>query len=188
MLSKPSFFTDTLNPSTDFLTYICNMRSPLVLIASIPIAFAGIVHAFLVPEHFAHAPAHGLFFAASAVVEIAWAYLFWRRQDEKTYYAGLMIAGGLVVLWAATRVLPAPFEHEVGVIDLGGIISKTSELAGMVALLMLASQGKITGISGRSFGRLLAEGVILSFFVASLAYVAGYDFEPLLPFLAGGEH
>ncbi len=164
------------------------MRSPLILLACLAIAFAGIVHAFLAPDHFAHAPAHGLFFAVSAVVEIAWAYIFWRRQDEKTYYAGLMIAGGLVILWAATRVLPAPFEHEIGVIDPGGIVCKASELIGMAALLILAAQGKIAGISGRTFGRLLAEGVILSFFVASLTYVAGHDFEPLTPFLAGEEH
>jgi hypothetical protein len=164
------------------------MRSPLVSLASLTIAFAGITHAYLAPEHFAHAPAHGLFFAVSAVVEIAWAYIFFRRQDEKTYYAGLMIAGGLIILWAATRVLPAPFEHEVGVVDLGGVICKTSELVGMAALLILASQGKIAGIAGRTFGRLLAEGVILSFFVASLTYVAGHDFEPLMPFLAGEEH
>ncbi len=164
------------------------MRSPLIALASFAVAFAGIVHAFLAPQHFAHASAHGLFFAASAVVEIAWAYIFWRRQDEKTYYAGLMIAGGLVILWAATRVLPAPFEHAIGVIDLGGIICKAGELIGMAALLILATQGKIVGITGRSFGRLLAEGVILSFFVATLTYVAGYDFEPLLPFLAGEEH
>ena len=164
------------------------MRSPLVLIASLAIAFAGIVHAFLAPEHFAHAPAHGLFFAASAVVEIAWAYLFWRRQDEKTYYAGLMIAGGLIILWAATRVLPAPFEHEIGIIDPGGIVCKASELVGISALLILASQGKIDGITGRTFSRLLAEGVILSFFVASLTYVAGHDLEQLMPFLAGEAH
>lgn len=164
------------------------MRSPFVPIASISIAFAGVVHAYLAPDHFAHAPAHGIFFTVSAVVEIAWAYLFWRRQDERTYYAGLMIAGGLVILWAATRVLPAPFEHEVGIVDLGGIVCKTSELISMVALLILATQGRIDGIAGRSFGRLLAEGVILSFFVASLTYVAGHDFEPLMPFLAGEEH
>ena len=164
------------------------MRAPMAQFASLALAFAGIVHAFLAPEHFAHSPAHGIFFAFSAVVEIAWAYIFWRRQDERTYYAGLMIAGGLFTLWAATRVLPAPFEHEVGVVDLGGIICKTSELVGMAALLILASQGKIAGISGRTFGRLLAEGVILSFFIASLTYVAGHDFEPLMPFLAGEEH
>jgi hypothetical protein len=89
-----------------------------------------------------------------------------------------MIAGGLVVLWAATRVLPAPFEHEIGIVNLGGVICKTCELVGMAALLILAAQGKITGIVGRTFGRLLAEGVILSFFIASLTYVAGHDFEP----------
>lgn len=163
------------------------MRSPMAQFASLALAFAGIVHAFLAPEHFAHSPAHGIFFAFSAVAEIAWAYIFWRRQDERTYYAGLMIAGGLIVLWAATRVLPAPFEGEVGEIDLGGVLCKFSELVGMGALVMLGAQSKILGLAKRSFGRLVAEAMIISLFAGSLTYIAARDLEPLLPFLGGSE-
>lgn len=164
------------------------MRSPLVPIASISMAFAGFIHAYLAPQHYAHAPAHGLFFAASAIIEIAWAYLFWRRQDEKIYYAGLIIAGGLIILWAATRVLPAPFEGEVGEVDLGGILSKLSELVGMGALVMLAVQGKIVGLVKRSLFGLVAQALILSLFAGTLTYIAARDLEPLLPSLGGAEH
>jgi hypothetical protein len=159
----------------------------MVPVASLAIGFAGFVHAFLAPEHYAHAPAHGLFFAFAAVVEIGWAYLFWRRPDERTYYAGLMIAGGLIVLWAGTRFIPAPFEHEVGEIDFGGIVCKISELVGLGALLVLAAQGKIIGLAKQSLGRFFAEAVVLSFFIASLTYVAAHDLQHSMPFLAGEE-
>ncbi len=156
-------------------------------VASFAIAFAGLIHLVLVPEHYAHAPAQGIFFAVAGIVEIVWAILFLRKPTENMYYIGVALAGGLIVLWGVTRVLPEPFAHEIGEIDLGGIVCKVSEMVGVVALLMLAAQGKIAGIIKRSFGRLLSEALLVSFFVAFLAYVAGHEFEPLMPFLAG-EH
>jgi len=157
-------------------------------IASSAIAFAGLIHIFLAPQHFAHAPAHGSFFAVSGAAEIIWAILFLRKPTERMYYIGIMLAGGLIILWAVTRVLPAPFEHEVGAVDLGGIVCKLSELVGLFTLIALAAQGRIVGLTKRSFGRLFSEAIIVAFFVAFLTYIAGHEFEPLMPFLAGQEH
>jgi drug/metabolite transporter (DMT)-like permease len=98
----------------------------LTRIASYTIAFAGVIHIYLAPQHFAHAPAHGIFFAVSGVAELVWAYLFLRRPTEQMYNIGIMLAGGLIILWAITRVLPAPFEHEVGIVDLGGILLRSN--------------------------------------------------------------
>ncbi len=149
------------------------------------IAFAGLVHLLLVPQQFAHSPAHGLFFAVSGVAEIIWAVLFLRKPNERLYNIGIILAGGLIILWAVTRVLPAPFGHEVEVIDLSGIICKFSELVGLVALVALAAQGKIEGLAKRSFVSLLGEALIVAFFVAFVAYVAGHELEPVMPFLGG---
>jgi hypothetical protein len=157
----------------------------LTRIASYTIAFAGVIHIYLAPQHFAHASAHGILFAVSGVAELVWAYLFLREPSERMYNLGIMLAGGLIILWAITRVLPAPFEHEVGVVDLGGILCKFSELAGLVALVSLASLGRIAGLAKRSFARLLSEALIISMFIGVGAYVAGHEFEPLMPFLEG---
>jgi hypothetical protein len=157
-------------------------------LASITIAFAGLVHAFLAPEHFAHAPAHGIFFAVVGVLEIAWAYLFWRSQDEKVYYAGLVIAGGLVVLWIITRYLPAPFEHEVGIVDIGGIVCKVSEIVGILALVALAAQGRITGLTKRSLAQNAAMALFIAFSVGVVTYEVSLAAQPLFPSLAGEGH
>ena len=146
---------------------------------------AGLIHLYLAPIHSEHALAHGIFFVVSGIVELVWAFLFTRKKTETMYYAGIMITGGLIVLWAITRVLPAPFEHEIGVIDLSGILCKLMELVGLVGLLVVAARGKIPGISGRTFARLVSEAVLVSMFIGFGAYMAGHDFEPMFPFLAG---
>jgi hypothetical protein len=99
-----------------------------------------------------------------------------------------MIAGGLIVLWAGTRFIPAPFENEIGEVDLGGIVTKLSELIGMIALLALAAHGKIGGLAKQSWSRLVTEAIILSFFIASLTYFGARGVEPGMPFLSGEEH
>ena len=155
-------------------------------VAAYSIAFAGLIHLYLAPHHYSHAPAHGIFFVVAGVAELVWAYLFlrMRKPSENMYYIGIMLVGGLIVLWGVTRIIPAPFEHEIGPIDLSGVITKLSEIVGLVALLMLAARGKVTGIK-RSFGRLFSEALIVAFFVAFGIYIAGHEFEPLMPFLAG---
>jgi hypothetical protein len=154
-------------------------------IAIYAIGFAGLVHLFLAPEHYQHASAHGIFFVLAGFAELAWVYVFMRRQSEQIYYAGIMIAGGLIVLWVVTLVLPAPFEHLVQVIDFKGIICKLSELVGIVALVKLASLGKVAGVARRSFLHLLSEALIVSLFIGVGTYVASHSFEPMMPFLGG---
>jgi hypothetical protein len=46
------------------------------LIPMITIALAGLVHLLIVPAHYAHAPAHGIFFALAGIVQIAWSVAF----------------------------------------------------------------------------------------------------------------
>jgi hypothetical protein len=51
------------------------------LIPTVTIALAGLVHLLIVPAHYAHAPAHGIFFALAGIVQITWAVAFWRRPS-----------------------------------------------------------------------------------------------------------
>jgi hypothetical protein len=170
--------------------YILGMPNskPSARIPALAIALAGAVHLVLAPQHFAHAPAHGLFFAAAGAAEIAWAILFLNRPTKQVYYAGLALAGGLVALWAITRVLPAPFHGTAEPIDLGGIVCKISELVGLGALLMIAAQGGIAGIRRQAIGRLAGMAVLLAAAAGGLGYGLGFAAEPLFPSLAGDAH
>ncbi|MBI1878392.1 MAG: hypothetical protein HYR94_09230 [Chloroflexi bacterium] len=103
-------------------------------ICVITIGLAGLTHLFIVPAHYAHAPAHGVFFAVAGLVQCAWAVAFWRRPSLTLYRAGLAVSGGLVVLWLLTLALPAPFGgHDAGSIDASAVVCKVSELLGLIA-------------------------------------------------------
>jgi hypothetical protein len=154
-------------------------------LASLTIAAAGAIHLILAPQHYAHAPAHGIFFAIVGLAELAWALAFLRYPTQPMYYAGLALAGGLVVLWVITRYLPAPFEHEMGVIDLGGIVCKFSEMVGIVALVGIALQGRIAGLARHSLARLAGTALLLALSVGAVTYSVASWAEPLFPSLAG---
>jgi len=147
------------------------------MMRSIPImaiALAGLIHLAVAPMHYAHAPAHGIFFAAVGIVEILWALAFWRRPLPGLYYVGLAAAGGLVVLWAITRALPAPFGHGPEAIEAGGLVCKVSELTGVIALGMLALRGQLPGIARRPAWRVAGEALALALIMGWGSWGVGY--------------
>ncbi len=95
---------------------------------------AGIIHLVIIPQQWGHAPAHGIFMAVSGIVEIAWAFIFYRRPTKTVAGAGIVIAIAMIVLWIITRIFTAPFGPGPEEIDLAGIVSKLLELAGAVLL------------------------------------------------------
>ncbi|MCQ3980642.1 MAG: hypothetical protein DPW09_45120, partial [Anaerolineae bacterium] len=62
-----------------------NNQEVIRSICVITIALAGLVHLLIAPAHYAHAPAHGLFFAAAGIVQCIWAVAFWRRPSLALY-------------------------------------------------------------------------------------------------------
>jgi hypothetical protein len=154
-------------------------------IATFAVAAAGVIHLIVAPQHYAHAPAHGIFFVVVGLAEIAWAIIFLGQPTQRVYYTGLLLTGGLLVLWAVTRIIPAPFHGHAEAVDLGGIVCKISELVGLAALLLVAAQGGIAGLSKQAFVRLAAVAVILSLAAGALSYGIGRAAEPLFPSLFG---
>ncbi|MBI4674939.1 MAG: copper chaperone PCu(A)C [Chloroflexi bacterium] len=151
------------------------------------IFLAGVIHLAVAPVHYTHAPAHGIFFALAGAAEIFWALAFWRRPSTRLYYVGLAVAGGLVILWAVTRVLIQPFEHEPGPLDAGGLVCKGCELVGVVMLAILALQGRLSGVEKRSPLRLVGQPLAMALVVGVGSLGMGYGLEPYLPTLASQE-
>jgi copper(I)-binding protein len=165
------------------------MKEMTRMLSVTAIAIAGLIHLILAPAHFEHAPAHGIFFALAGAAEILWAVAFWRRPSQPLYYAGLALAGGLIVLWALTRLAIPPFEHEPGPVDASGLVCKLSELAGFISLIALAAQGQISNIAGKPAWRLAGIALGLALLSGLALYGIGRAAEPLLSSLASpGEH
>ena len=153
------------------------------------IAFAGLVHLGIVPLHWAHAPAHGLFFAVVGLAEIAWSIAIWRRPSTALTIIGLVGTGGLVVLWTITRVLPAPFGHGPESVEAFGLICKLSEGLGMFVLAVMVFQQTIAR-AGRSVAwRTTASLVLAALVIGFLTYGVARASEPALSWLASpAEH
>lgn len=151
------------------------------------IALAGVIHLGIAPIHYAHAPAHGIFFAAAGIAEILWALAFWRRPSLRLYHTGLALAGGLVVLWAITRALPAPFGHGPEMIEARGVVCKLSELIGLLALVLLALQGRLPGEVKWPLWRVAGEALALALVVGWASWGIGYAATPWLPALGPQE-
>ncbi len=147
----------------------------------VAIALAGLIHLWVALIHYTHAPAHGIFFVVAGIVEILWSLAFWRRPSPGLYRTGLALAGGLVVLWAITRALPAPFGHGPEAIEAGGLVCKVSELVGVIALVMLALRGQLPGVVKRSARWVAGEALALALIMGWASWGVGYAATPLWP-------
>ncbi|MGY6499781.1 MAG: hypothetical protein ACXIVQ_02630 [Acidimicrobiales bacterium] len=96
--------TGTVSPSVT--------TTPLVL-AAIVSAGAGLVHAAAAGGH----PGDGglaALFALAASAQIGWAALAFARPARSTAVAGAVVNGGLVAVWALTRVTEMPLITSIG--------------------------------------------------------------------------
>lgn len=146
---------------------------------------AGVIHLVLVPRHVEHAPAHGLFFLVVGLAQIIWGILVWRQPNLKLYYIGAVMAGWLIVLYAVTRWLPAPFAHHPEAIEAIDIVCKLCEGLGMTSLLILIFQGTVLHASRLNVWRAISLIVLVSFAAAFATYGVARAAEPVLPGLAG---
>ncbi|MGB0757335.1 MAG: hypothetical protein ACPGO5_02670 [Patescibacteria group bacterium] len=82
---------------------------------------AGILHVTLASSQHSAIPPEMVFFILAGLAQVAWAIVFMKKQSDVMYYFGIVINGGLLVVWALTRILPAPFLNEpehIGTLDL----------------------------------------------------------------------
>jgi hypothetical protein len=104
---------------------------------------AAVVHAVVVPQHFAEALSYGLFFVVSALLQTAAAVLVVRAPTRPLLQVVVGSSVAIVVLWAVTRTSglplgPEPGEAEpVGILDL---VASGCEIltAGATAIALLA--------------------------------------------------
>ena len=106
------------------------------LAACVFMAASGVVHFAITVEHSEHAPAHGLFFALLGTLQLGWAAAYWLLPTRFVRTSGFVLSGGMILLWALTRVVAAPFQGFPEPVDTAGVASMVLEVAAMAALLL----------------------------------------------------
>jgi hypothetical protein len=152
------------------------------------IILAGIIHLVIIPEHWDHAPAHGLFFGLVGLLQIGWGVAFWKRPSSTLYYAGFLLAGGLISLWVITRLWTAPFHPGPEPVDLAGVVCKLAELLALFSLAALAFTGTAVGETKRLVAASLGLLLALSIVAGAGTYGVAIAAEPLFPGLMAGHN
>jgi hypothetical protein len=94
-------------------------------------------HAALVPSHGAERPLVGVLFAASALALAGYSVLVDRSERRAVVVAAALLLGGLLALYAASRLVVVwPLAH-VESIDAVGVVTKLLEAAGLMLALSL---------------------------------------------------
>jgi hypothetical protein len=145
---------------------------------------AGVIHLVIVPLHWNHALAHGLFFALVGIAEIIWAIRVWRRPSVSLHAAGIVMAGGLLILWSITRVLPAPFGHGPEQVETFGVACKLAEGVALAPLIALVFQETATRAGYVRAWRATGLLILASLVVGLLTYGIARAAEPVLPWLS----
>lgn len=155
--------------------------------AAVLLSVSGALHVAAAPQHWGHSPAHGLFLMAVGLGEMLWSAAFWRGPSSGLRAAGMVLAGGSIVLWAITRVLPAPFGHGPEAIGPMDVASKLPEVLVVGILFLEAVRGpsdqharNFTWIRAGSLLGVASAAGLLTFWMATAA-------EPALPWLTGDD-
>ena len=156
----------------------------LILLSAIMTILAGIIHLVLVSAHMEHAPAHGLFFLFVGIAQIIWGVKVWRQPSLKLYYIGAITAGWLIILYAVTRLLPAPFSHTPEAIETIDMVCKFCEALGMLSLLILIFQGLLLHAGRLHAWRAISLILVVSILAGFVTYGIARATEPILPWLA----
>lgn len=157
----------------------------LIIWSAATTMLAGVIHIWIVPQHWEHAPAHGLLFLIVGIVQIIWGIAVWKQPSTRLYYAGVLMAGWLIVLYVITRLLPAPFGHGgPEAVDTIGLICKLCEVLGMFSLFVLIFQGLVLKTSRFIAWRAVALTMLLSFISGFATYDLALAAEPAFPQLS----
>lgn len=143
---------------------------------------AGLLHFWVMPEHWAHAPAHGIVFLFLGIAQFVWIILFLRRGSLSIYKTGVILAGASIFLWALTRIFPAPFEQGPEAVSVDSLLVKLFEglsISGLALIILHNSDDKI-----RALRTILMLGVS-AFMIALVVYTGGRIVEPVFPMLKG---
>ncbi|HKY55750.1 MAG TPA: hypothetical protein VJM08_15640, partial [Anaerolineales bacterium] len=152
------------------------LTKQLVASSALMTMLAGMIHLWIIPEHWVHAPAHSVFFLLIGIIQIVWGIAVGRRPSTRLYYIGVIMAGTLIVLYAIIRWLPAPFGHGPEIIQIIDVACKLCEGLAMITLAILIFQGLVLNrgqsIAWRAIATIVLLSVIAGFFTYGVARAA----------------
>ncbi len=78
-------------------------------IAAAALAAAGLVHVYGAQEHITHMTVHGTFLLLLGIAQLGWTLLWLRWTTRAMALAGMMLSGGVVLLWLLLNGVEPPW-------------------------------------------------------------------------------
>ena len=120
----------TASASESSLSWIAS--HPLVGVAALASAAAGLVHAAAAGTHSADRLT-GLIFAVTAVLQVGWAFFYVARPTRIPAAAGMALNGIFAVSWVLSRTVGLPFPEALSGVEHASMQDGVAALLGVVA-------------------------------------------------------
>ena len=161
------------------------MRDWPLWLGAIGLVLAAGLHLGLAITQPEHARAHAILFVIAAAAQALGAVALLIRPSPQSAWAAIGLNGGLIGLWAATRVLRAPFTPHPEEFDAAGLLTKSVEMATLALLAVVL--GRLAQPSRPKYARMIGRATALGILIGALMLLAGYALEPALPSLAAAD-
>lgn len=98
---------------------------------------SALLHVGLTQEHFEESAAYGVFFAVTGAALAVVAAAVLAAPSRSSYLLGLVLAAGLIALYAAFRAVPPPGAGVPERVELVGLVTKAAEVAAGLGCVVL---------------------------------------------------
>jgi hypothetical protein len=100
-------------------------------------AASALIHAIVVPAHLAEWAPEGVFFAGTAVAQLAWAVAIYRDPTRRVLLTGVAGNAALVSIWLFSRAIGIPIGPHAGELEAVGALDLLASLDELISLAML---------------------------------------------------
>ena len=121
-------------------------RSERTMLLVVLSATAGLIHAKALVDHAPHYWLFGVFFGVLAYAQVGWAYLVYRRPDDRRWYMPAAVGSLAVIgLWLVTRSVGLPFGPWAGRPEPFAITDITASLNELILAALVVAMLRPTG-------------------------------------------
>lgn len=111
------------------------------------------IHFAVIQSHFEEYWLFGVFFAVVAWLQVVWAILVVARPSRTVLLAGVLVNGGVVAIWIASRTVGIPLGPDSGAVEavtLPDITATAFEIVLVIGSLALLSSGPVRHVLPRA--------------------------------------
>ena|SRR3989338_4198975 len=120
---------------------LLSVQKKLVYLVACLSMLAGLIHVWVIPEHFEEWIGYGIFFVLIALFQFLFVYLILRYsfRYRSILWLGIFVNAGIIILWLYTRMFGVPFGSMAGEVEAIGMLDTMSKFFEIVLIGCLIS-------------------------------------------------